>query len=126
MSLWMTLTLSMTGLLSCATESIDWTGEWRGTASWIVDGEPREVPLRLELSQNGADIGGTILWGDYRRAVTSASARGPEVEIESSMTTDRVRFKGLFRNDALEGRFFIQYAGDPEPFPGSFTVERER
>ena len=114
------------GLVGCVTESVDLTGEWRGTASLIVDGERKEVPLRLGLSQNGADIGGTIHWADFSREVTSATARGPEVDLESFTTTDRFRMKGLFRNGAIEGRFWIQYAADAEPYPGSFKVERDR
>jgi len=102
------------------------TGEGRGTASLVVDGERKEVPLRLELSQNGAEIGGTIHWEEYQREVTSAAAHGPEVELESVTTTGRFRLKGLFRNDAIEGRFWIQYAADPEPYPGRFKVKRER
>ena len=112
------------GLIGCITESVDLTGEWRGTASLVVDGERKEVPLRLGLRQSGAAIGGTIHWEDYSREVTSASAHGPEVDLESVTTSDRFRLKGLFRNDAIEGRFWIQYAADPEPYPGSFKVER--
>jgi hypothetical protein len=113
------------GFLGCAEESLVWTGEWVGEASLVVDGERQQVPFRLGLTQNGAEIGGTIHWGDHVREVTSATALGPEVDIESVTTTDRFRLKGLFRNGAIQGQFWIQYPGDPEPYPGSFNVKRE-
>jgi hypothetical protein len=119
------LTAACLSLAFCTTESVDLTGEWEGSASWVVDGEHKETPLRLVLSQNGSTIGGTVLWGDMRRDVTSASAKGPEVEIESSTTSDRFQLKGMFRNNALEGRFWIRYPTDREPFPGQFKVVRK-
>ncbi len=95
-------------------------------ASLVVDGERKETPLTLELEQTSAGIAGTLLWGEYLRTITAVSAKGPEIELESATPTDRLRMQALFRNDSLDGRFWIQYSTDPEPFPGSFHVARKR
>jgi hypothetical protein len=127
MSTWMTriAVASIAGLAGCAEESVDWTGEWVGVASLVVDGERQQVPLRLGLRHDGARLGGTIHWGGHSREITTASTRGPEVDLESVTSTDRFRMKGLFRNDAITGQFWIHYPADPEPYPGSFKVERQ-
>jgi hypothetical protein len=117
--------LILSGLLNCSAELVDFSGEWEGTASLVVDGVHQQTPLKLTLNQSGSDLEGTVVWGEYRRTITSGSTKGPEVEIESATSDDRLRFQALFRNDALEGRFWIQYARDPEPFPGTFLVARK-
>lgn len=119
------LFLAAVPFLGCSTESIDWSGKWHGTASLVVDGERKEIPLGLELNQDGTGIRGAIHWGEHRREIVSASASGPEVELESVTTDDRIRLKGLFRNDAIQGRFWVHYASDPEPYPGSFNVVKQ-
>jgi hypothetical protein len=111
--------------LSCTTETVDLTGRWEGTAHLIVDGDRKESPLTLELSHEGKTIVGTLLWGEHSRNVTSAHTNGPEIELECATPTDRIRLQALFRNDALEGRFWIVYPADPEPFAGRFAVARK-
>lgn len=117
--------LTFLNLLRCSAEVIDLSGEWEGTASLVVDGVHRQTPLKLTLNQNGSNLEGAVVWGEYRRSITSGSAKGPEVQIESATSNDRFRLQAFFRNDALEGRFWIQYAADPEPFPGTFLVARK-
>jgi hypothetical protein len=118
--------LALFSLSRCAPESIDLAGGWEGTANLVVDGVRKQTPLKLELEQNGPVLGGALVWGEYRRAITSGSAKGPVVELESVASTDRLHLRALFRKDALEGRFWIQYAQDPEPFPGTFLVTRKQ
>jgi hypothetical protein len=112
--------------LSCTAETVDLAGRWEGTASLVVDGEKKESPLALELSPSGAGIEGTVIWGEHLRNITSSRANGPEIELECVTPNDRIRLQALFRNDALEGRFWIQYPSDPEPFPGRFAVARKQ
>ena len=117
--------LNLLTLLQCSAEVIDLSGEWEGTASLVVDGVHQQTPLKLTLNHKGSDLEGAVIWGEYRRSITSGSANGPEVQIESATSDDRLRLQALLRNDALEGRFWIQYASDPEPFPGTFLVARK-
>jgi hypothetical protein len=109
----------------CSTETVDLSGRWEGTAYLIVDGERKESPLTLELSREGTAVAGTVLWGQHLRNITSVQANGPEIQLDCETPNDRIRLQGLFRKDALEGRFWIQYTVDPEPFPGRFAVARK-
>jgi hypothetical protein len=113
-------------LLRCTAESVDLTGKWEGTANMVVDGVQKTSPLKLELTHQGSDIHGAVLWGDHRRDVTAASMNGSEIDIESATAQDHFRMRGLLRNETLQGRFWIHYPLDPEPFPGNFKVERKR
>ena len=117
-------TLLLAGFVGCNEPSIELTGQWAGTAHLVVDGEPKDVALRWEVTQSEGALSGTIVWGDHRRDITIASVEGPEVRIESSTTNDSITFNGLFRKDTIEGRFAIKYSIDPEPFPGRFSVTR--
>jgi hypothetical protein len=113
--------------LACSSgETIDWSGEWVGTASWIVDGERNEAVLRLQLTREEEKIQGTVFWGGYPRRITSGFVTGREITIDSATDADRLRLKGYFRNDALTGQFAIHYPTDPEPYPGGFEVTRKR
>ena len=81
----MRLTVSFFGLAllatGCVQESLDPTGQWSG--SMIVDGEHKNVPLRLELVHLEQAIEGSILWDDYRGEIKAGSAEGPELRFES-------------------------------------------
>jgi hypothetical protein len=118
--------LACLNVLFCSTESLNLTGGWAGTASMVIDGVHKTTPLELELTHRGAEVRGTVLWGEHRREVTAASIAGPEIDIESATAENRFRLHGLFRNETLEGRFWIRYPMDPEPFTGTFIVERKR
>jgi hypothetical protein len=110
--------------LGCREPPADLSGQWDGSARLTVDGEEKEVALRWDLKQSEETLGGAIVWDNYRREITSASIDGLKVRIESTTTTDKITFEGVFETDAVEGRFAIRYNVDPEPFPGRFRIAR--
>lgn len=122
-SLCLFLTLGLV-TLACYEPSLDLSGRWEGSARLFVDGEEKVVPLSWELAHSKENLGGTIIWDTYRREITSASVVGPKVLLVSASDQSTITFKGLFKNDRIEGEFAIRYSLDPEAFPGRFALAR--
>jgi hypothetical protein len=101
--------LAFAALVSSAA---DVTGRWSGKAEFVADGQPRQVPVMMDLKQDGAKVTGTIESSEgNRHEITAGKIEGDKVQLQVETNDGPARLELNASGDQMAGDAYRD-AGD--------------